>query len=393
MGLIKKPTIPHYWRTTTSQSIPWFRRMFSRNRFQLILKFLHLTDNNKTPRRNQEGYNPAAKFQELLDHFNMRAKYLYTPNRQLSIDETLIPSKGRTLMLQYIPSKKVKFGIKLWMLVEATTGYILHCIPYRGRLYDRAPAGQSLGGSVVLNLLRKANLLNKYYHVYCDSFCTSLKLGTELLGLNTYLTGTLRRDRPMPQRIKDNNILPNECVYMRKRDLLAFVYKDNDKKPVRLLSTFHAAKQSHTGKPKCIVKYNKYMGRVDLNDMLTGFYADNRKSVKVWKKVIFNMFQRFMINAYVLYTKNSSDRPLKTRLQFTESVIEALANEYRTIPGQQRRNRLERVLNGRRKDCSVCARQGVVEGQRRRSVYQCTTCGRGVHVRCLQQHLANCREA
>ena len=80
-------------------------------------------------------------------------------------------------MLEYIPSKRVKFGIKLWMLVEAEAGYILHCIPYRGSLYDGASAGQSLGGSIVLNLLTKANLFNKYYHAFCFFFYF-LKLGT-----------------------------------------------------------------------------------------------------------------------------------------------------------------------------------------------------------------------
>lgn len=70
------------------------------------------------------------------------------------------------------------------------------------------------------------------------------------------------------------------------------------KKTVRLLSTFHAAKHSHSGKLKCIVKYNKYMCGVDLNDMLIGFYAD-KKSVNVWKKVVFILFQRFMTREYV----------------------------------------------------------------------------------------------
>ena len=105
------------------------------------------------------------------------------------------------------------------------------------------------------------------------------------------MTGTLRRDRPIPQRIHDN-ILPNECIYMRKRDLLAFVYEDNDRNPVRFLPTFHAAKHSHTGKPKCIVKYNEYMSGYDLCDRLTGFYADSRKSLEVLKNSSFSVVSK-----------------------------------------------------------------------------------------------------
>ena len=133
---------------------------------------------------------------------------MYTPTRQLTVDETLIGTKARSVMLQYIPTKHSKFGIKLWMLVEAATGYVLNCIPYRGKTFDRAPQGQTLGSSVVFNLLSSGGFLNKFYHVYCDSSFTSLKLGSDLLVRNTYLTGTLRRNRPMPQRLTDPNIHP-----------------------------------------------------------------------------------------------------------------------------------------------------------------------------------------
>ncbi|CAK9832789.1 PiggyBac transposable element-derived protein 4 [Anthophora retusa] len=49
MGIQKWPTISSYWSTNNSQYNPWFHRMFSRNRFQLILKFLHLADTKDLP--------------------------------------------------------------------------------------------------------------------------------------------------------------------------------------------------------------------------------------------------------------------------------------------------------------------------------------------------------
>lgn len=39
MCLIRKPTIPSYWSTKDSQATPWFRKMFTRNRFQVLLAF------------------------------------------------------------------------------------------------------------------------------------------------------------------------------------------------------------------------------------------------------------------------------------------------------------------------------------------------------------------
>ncbi|XP_023708349.1 piggyBac transposable element-derived protein 1-like [Cryptotermes secundus] len=45
MGIKGQPTISSYWSVSPSLNNPWFRSMFSRNRFQLILKFFHLVDN------------------------------------------------------------------------------------------------------------------------------------------------------------------------------------------------------------------------------------------------------------------------------------------------------------------------------------------------------------
>lgn len=57
MGLIRKPTIAEYWnKSQKSQQTQWFRNMFSRNRFQLILKFLHVVDNRRVADRNSQAY-------------------------------------------------------------------------------------------------------------------------------------------------------------------------------------------------------------------------------------------------------------------------------------------------------------------------------------------------
>lgn len=61
MGLIRKPTLAEYWSTRNSQTTPWFKTMFPRNRFQLILKFFHIVDNKKVPKRNSPHYKYMYK--------------------------------------------------------------------------------------------------------------------------------------------------------------------------------------------------------------------------------------------------------------------------------------------------------------------------------------------
>lgn len=391
MGLIKKPSIEQYWREgVKSQSTPWFRHMFTRNRFQLLLKFFHLVDNRKIKTIGQNGYNPAGKFKPLIDHFNMRSKYLYTPDQKLSVDESLVATKARSVMTQYIPTKHSKFGIKLWMLVEAVTGYIMRIIVYRGKQYDPTPVGRHQATDVVHKLLAESHLLYKNYHVYCDSFFSSINLARHLLSFGTYLTGTLRKNRPMPRLIKNPSLNENESVFLRSGKTLVVAYKEGHKKPVRLLSTFHSAKLKDN-KPKVITKYNKYMGGVDLNDMLTSFYGDNRKSVKMWKKVVFNLLQRFLINSYVLYTKNTTDSPVMTRLRYTESVIESLSEEHLQHREQTdrhvRRIKPNLVKSNKPKECIVCSNRR--RGIRKRTIYICSQCRNGVHPLCAKKH--NCR--
>ena len=132
------------------------------------------------------------------------------------------------------------------------------------------------------------------------------------------------------------------------------------------------------------------MGGVDLNDMMASFNNDNRKSVKMWKKLVFNIFHRLMINAHILYAKNSDDRSLKSRLQFTESIVDALAAEYQNIQEVPGGNRLQKLANNKLKECTVCSQRR--QGQRHRTRYQCRYCANGVHPGCLRRHSVACRE-
>ena len=150
MGLIRKVSIEEYWNTrNSSQSTPWFRCMFSRNRYQNILKFLYLVDKKKIPKGNDSSYKPSLRFKPLIDFVNSKFLHYYNPRRELSVDESLIGTKGKTSMLQYIPSKRSRFGVKFWMLIESVTGYVLHMTVYQIKVITKLPnSEQSYKGKV-----------------------------------------------------------------------------------------------------------------------------------------------------------------------------------------------------------------------------------------------------
>jgi hypothetical protein len=91
-----------------------------------------------------------------MQHANNVIKRYISPNRGLSVDEALVGTKERSVMTQYIPTKSHKFGIKLWVLVEAVSGYIIHFFPYREKRYDPVPNGEMQGAHVVMKLLRNS---------------------------------------------------------------------------------------------------------------------------------------------------------------------------------------------------------------------------------------------
>ncbi|KAK2578452.1 hypothetical protein KPH14_012258, partial [Odynerus spinipes] len=105
MGITRRPTLFSYWSTNHRQ-IPWFGQMFSRNRFQLVCRFFHVVDNEKLPARDNPEYDPTAKFQSVVIHANNKFKFHYSPNQHLSIDESLVGTKCRTSLIQYLPNKK-----------------------------------------------------------------------------------------------------------------------------------------------------------------------------------------------------------------------------------------------------------------------------------------------
>ena len=128
-------------------------------------------------------------------------------------------------MLQYIPSKAAKFGVKIWVLAESVSGYVHNIKCYLGKKKISPVTQLQHGTDVVLDLLRRSNLLIKGYHIICDSFFCSLDLAKRLLNLNTYITGTLRANTQMPLTIKNANIDVNETVYVRQGNILATAYK------------------------------------------------------------------------------------------------------------------------------------------------------------------------
>lgn len=92
-----------------------------------------------------------------------------------------------------------------------------------------------------------------------------------------------------------------------------------DKKAINLVSNHDTTepatvnRKQHDGSnkvvpcPSLVKEYNAHMGYVDKADMLKTCYAIDRKSKKWWHRLFFHFLDTTVVNAFVIFTTNSSD--------------------------------------------------------------------------------------
>lgn len=111
MGLIHKPSIDLYWSKDKLLETPFFRNTMTYDRFRLILSLLHFSDNDQSDDR-------LAKIRSVLENMIESFKAVYRPRENISIDESLIPWKGRLIFKQFNRNKRARFGIKIYKVCD-----------------------------------------------------------------------------------------------------------------------------------------------------------------------------------------------------------------------------------------------------------------------------------
>lgn len=134
MGLVKIPSISHYWKTSILYKSSISLYMF-RNRFELILSVIHVSDNNNAPINNH-----LHKVQPLVDILVEKFNNVLIPEKNVCIDESMIPFRGRLICRQYIANKRHRYGVKVFKLC-CHNFYTLQYKIYAGK---EADIGQSV---------------------------------------------------------------------------------------------------------------------------------------------------------------------------------------------------------------------------------------------------------
>ena len=128
MAIVELPNLELYWSTQPLFHGNRARAFMSKNRFKQIgcfLKFSHYKTEDKDDK--------LAKVRFLHDYVRRKSMKLYQPRRNISIDERMVRNKGTYSFRQYIKDKPTKWGMKIWVLAESTTGYTYDYEVYTGR--------------------------------------------------------------------------------------------------------------------------------------------------------------------------------------------------------------------------------------------------------------------
>ncbi|XP_078730671.1 uncharacterized protein LOC144945910 isoform X2 [Lampetra fluviatilis] len=146
MGIKDLPRVWCYWSGNPALRCEWVSGTMTHTRYSKVSQYLHARNNVGTPARGQRGYDPIYKVRNVVEEVRANFSRHYSPRRELSVDEGMIPFKGRLFFKQHMPAKPTKWGVKVWELCEAQTGYCLNFDIYTGRsAYGAATTADAAG--------------------------------------------------------------------------------------------------------------------------------------------------------------------------------------------------------------------------------------------------------
>lgn len=190
MTYIKYSRLNQYWSPLHGTRMEVIAKHMSCNRFREIRRYIHFVDNLSEEPSNIK----LKKIWSFISHLKENFLAAVSPERNLSIDEMMVPFKGRSSMKQYIKSKPHKWGFKIWVIAGAT-GYVYDFEIYQGSTYTEQVVDEQMGvvANVVLRLA--SHFQSKNHCIYFDNLFTTIPLLVKLREMGIYATGTIRSNR------------------------------------------------------------------------------------------------------------------------------------------------------------------------------------------------------
>ena len=305
---------------------PYYRAVISKNRFKFFLRVIRF-DNYRT--RSQRIQNDRlAAVSEIWAMFLCNLRRFYVPAATLTVDEQLLGYRGRIPGRTYMPNKPKKYGLKIFWIAEAGTGFALNGKIYSGRGVND-PVHRNLAYDVVMQLAEP--FFGSGRDIVTDNFFTSHALAVSLLQKSLTLLGTIRRHRrEVPSVLRQNReALSSYFLYDLNNKITLVSYAPCRNRIVTLLSSSHGRgvcpPQDPANRPQMILDYNRGKGGVDQLDENLAEFSCVRKTVRWPLLVFFNIIDVACNNAFIHLKRDGYP---KTKKVFLRELSVQLATDF-----------------------------------------------------------------
>lgn len=389
-----------YWENNEDTRNILVTKCMSRNRFEEILRYFHVADNT-----NLAPNDKMAKVRPLFDMLNKTFIQFAPIEKEISIDESMIPYYGRHGCKQHIRGKPIRFGFKTW-IAALRLGYCLYADPYQGRS-ERIETG--LGQYVVNKLVTviQTEFPGTEFSIYCDNFFTGLPLITEMKEKGILLTGTVRNNRIEKCPLKDPKLCKKEergyfdsrldskngicAVRWHDNNIVTLLSSEYGVHPIQTANRYSVTQKQRVGiqQPNVVSQYNRFMGGVDRLDANISTYRIAIRGKKWYIPIIFYLIDVAVNNATLLARFYSKDTDT---LEFRRSIARSLMLKYadkKKRPGPSRRILSEVPPSVRRhnSDHMICKAPSRLRCAlcKNKTVTACQKCGVNIHSKCFQE--------
>lgn len=285
---------------------PYFNATMSVKRFEILTSCIRFDDKETRVQRKKE--NKAAAISELFSQFISNSQENYSVSSCVTVDEMLVPFRGRCSFRVYMPKKPHKYGIKVQCLCDAATSYLYNGYIYTGKDSDGVGLTEEelmlqKPTQTVVRLSKPLHRTNR--NITCDNYFTSLETVDVLRSKGLTVVGTLNKNRlVIPQEHLPQSGRPvGSSLHCFNNGITMVSYVPKKNKAVILMSSMHYTSDidEKTHKPEIICYYNKTKCGVDLMDMKCAIYASNRRTRR-WPHALFcRILNVCGVNAYILY--------------------------------------------------------------------------------------------
>lgn len=120
MTYVKYPQARMYWSSTQGLGLSVIAEEMPVNKFENIKRFIHFANNSEesTLKVGDEFWKIRPVANALHTSFHESV----VPKERQSIDEMIVPFKGKSSLKQYLRNKPKKWGFKLWIRAS-NSGY------------------------------------------------------------------------------------------------------------------------------------------------------------------------------------------------------------------------------------------------------------------------------